>query len=669
MGVLFILKKKYGIFLLLVFILSIFVVASASATDLNNTDEITSDDVTIEEYAVLEVSDEEDTTLEIDDADASLEINDEEDVLGVEYQYFSDVQKEINAANPGDTVYLNGTYYGFGVPLIINKPLKLVGLGDGAVLKANTNTNLKQCAIYINQSDVVIDNLKINNGCDQWGGGIFIECWDDVNGYYHTLHKRITIINCHFKDNSADGTHGYGGAICLWTEDGNVINCTFTSNHCTDFGGAIYANGMNNKITNCTFNYNYISNEIAEAGLTFYRGGGAIYSDCQSLIIDNCSFIDNYARESYGGALRLAASGSVKNSIFKDNEALLAKAVYCGSEVLIFSGNIFSLKYKEDPNTLFDGITADDLKATNTFNKTRLESEVKFHAGMIFEYGTSGTIYVTVDGGKIIKDKIKVNGHPEAKIDFNNNVITVSNLPVGTFKLTVTTVPDDDHISVNRDLKVTVKKATAAIKASEITVALKKGSLWTIRLVNSKTNKPISNMKLTLKVYTGKRFTTVTVKTNSKGEANYQTKKLAKGNHNVVVSAKDSRYNFNTLKSSIKVVKQTALKFKVKKKTGKDGASLSITVLNKKTKKALNGIKVNLMIYTGKKYVTVTLKSMKKGKYVGVCGYGTNKLSVGTHKVKIVPADIKYSGSASSSMKITAKAKKVPAWETKDSAK
>ena len=58
---------------------------------------------------------------------------------------------------------------------------------------------------------------------------------------------------------------------------------------------------------------------------------------------------------------------------------------------------------------------------------------------------------------------------------------------------------------------------------------------------------------------------------------------------------------------------------------------------------------------------------MKKGKYKGVCGYGTNKLTVGTHKVKIVPYDIKYSGSASSKMKISKKAKKAPAWETKDS--
>ena len=656
-------------------------VSSVSAEDLNNTDEIMAEDVSIDEDNVLEVNETIDNVLEVsnmtdefleinEENDTSLEVNDEGNILAVDYQKFRDIQDEIDAANPGDTVYINGTYYGFGYPIIINKPIKLVGLGDGAVLKANTNTNIKQCAIYINQSDVVIDNIKINNGCDQWGGAIYIECVEYVyyEGEWHrqcrTLYERIVISNCQFKDNSADGSFGYGGAIHFWTDDGKVINCTFINNHCTDFGGAIYTNGLNNKIINCTFQYNYISNELSEEGLEICRGGGAIYNDCQSLIIDGCTFTGNHAREAYGGALRLSASCSVKNSIFKDNIALLAKAAYCGNEVIVFNGNVFSLEYKEDPDTLFYGVTADALKSTNTFNKTRIDSNVNFHAGMIFEYGASGTIYVTVDGGEIVKDKIKVNGHPEAKIEFKNNVITVSNLPVGTFKLTVTTVPDDDHFSVNRDLKVTVKKATAVIKASKITVALKKGSLWSIKLINSKTGQPISNMKLTLKVFTGKKYKKVTVTTNSKGEATYQTKKLSKGNHKVVVSASDSRYNFNTLTSSIKVVKQTPLSFKVKPNIGKDGSSLSITVTHKN--KGKNGVKINLLVYEGKKLVkTVTLKTKTKGKYKGVCGWGTNMLSVGTHKIVIKPAEIIYGGSKTVNMKIMASAKKYPNWETK----
>lgn len=300
---------------------------------------------------------------------------------------------------------------------------------------------------------------------------------------------------------------------------------------------------------------------------------------------------------------------------------------------------------------------------------TNAPSKVTFNTGVVFEYGGSSSIHVIVEGGKVERKNIKVIGHPEANIVLNGQIITLSGLAVGNYDLEVTSTPDSDHTASTATVRVTVKKATAVIKASKITVAYKKGGQWTIKFIDSKSKKPIANMKVTLKVYTGKKFKTVSLKTNSKGEATYQTKKLAKGNHKVIVTATDDRYNFNSYSSSIKVVKQTALKFKVKKKTGKDGASLSITVMNKKTKKGVKGVKIKLLIYTGKKCKTVTLKSMKKGKFVGVCGYGTNKLSIGTHKVKIMPADIKYGGSATSTMKITKKAKKVPAWETKDSAK
>jgi hypothetical protein len=276
---------------------------------------------------------------------------------------------------------------------------------------------------------------------------------------------------------------------------------------------------------------------------------------------------------------------------------------------------------------------------------------------------------VSIVGGTITSRGISVDNHPEIKPRLEGNKIIVSGLGVGTYTLRVTTTPFENYYSVTETTTITVNKISAVVKASKITVALKKGTLWKITIINSKTGKAISGLKLTLKVYTGKNYKTASVTTNSKGVASYQTKSLSKGTHKVVVSTTHAGYKLNPFTSSIKVIKQTALKFKVKKKTGKDGASLSITVKNKKTNKGLKGVKIKLLIYTGKKYKTVSLKTMKKGKYVGVCGYGTNKLSIGKHKVKIIPSEIKYSGSASSSMKITKKHKKIPAWETKDSAK
>ena len=324
--------------------------------------------------------------------------------------------------------------------------------------------------------------------------------------------------------------------------------------------------------------------------------------------------------------------------------------------------------YVLEVETIPDGYHNEIISRLN-ITVTNAPSKVTFSAGIVFEYGSSSSIHVVVEGGKVEQKNIKILGYPKADIKLKGQVITVSGLDVGSYILSVTSTPDSDHTASTETVRVTVKKATAVIKASKGLVAYKKGGEWTIKFIHSKSGKAIKNMKVTLKVYTGKKFKTVNLKTNSKGEVTYQTKKLSKGNHKIKVTATDSRYNFNSYSSSIKVVKQTALKFKVKRKTGKDGVSLSITVMNKKTKKRLNGVKIKLIIKNGKKDKTVVLKSMKKGKYKGVCGFGTNKLTVGTHKVKIVPVSIKYSGSAASKMKITKKHKKAPAWETKDSGK
>ena len=234
---------------------------------------------------------------------------------------------------------------------------------------------------------------------------------------------------------------------------------------------------------------------------------------------------------------------------------------------------------------------------------------------------------------------------------------------VGNYILRVTTTPDENHTAIDKDLNITVKKAVAVISASKLTVALKSSSIWSIKIINSKTNKPIPKMKLTLKVYTGKKYKTTTVTTKSKGVASYKTKSLGAGTHKIVVSGTHSGYRFNTLTSSIKVIKQTALKFKLQARTSdKNGAILSYIVSNKKTNNGINGVKIKFLIYTGKKYKTYVLKTKKiKGStkiYNGAIGFATNEFSAGTHKVKILPYDLKYKGSATSSIVIKKSATK-----------
>ncbi len=378
----------------------------------------------------------------------------------------------------------------------------------------------------------------------------------------------------------------------------------------------------------------------------------------------NCSinFTNNITFDfgEYGSTNFTIDGGIIGNvSVIGHSEA---KISVTNNEITVFGLSVgnYTLLVETIPDDYHNPVNA-----TLNINVNMVKSKVTFSTGVAFEYGGSATIHVTVDGGSVNGKTIQVIGHPEAKISFVKDMITVSNLNPGSYTLRVESIPDSDHKTGDGTVGISVRKATAVIIASKLTVALKSGELWTMKFVDSKYRKPISNMKVTLKVYTGKKFKTVSLTTNSKGEARYQTKSLSKGTHNIVVTADHIGYNFNKYMSSIKVIKQTPLKFTLKSRVNdNEGSLLSYTVSNKKTNAGVNGVKFKVLIFTGKKYKTYTLKTKKvkgkKGTYNGAIGFSTNKFSAGKHTVKFIPASIKYKGTLTTSIQIKKKATSGP---------
>ncbi len=687
-------KKLLLTFLLiLVSVCALFNVSAADDSDI-----IASDNSTDIQTQII------DETLSEDNAE---ETQTDDNYLKAEDTAFREIQYKIDNAEEGAEIILEGNYTGDYL-INVNKSITIRGAGDGAVINYNGSTNYRSPFFNINSqaSKVVLDNIKFVGGVFLWGGAITWQGDDGtikncqfldnaatgenaIGGAILVLGKNCKIDNCIFKnnrafkyggavicngigceinncefsDNFASDEQSHGGALVFWADNCLVNNSKFTNNHCTDYGGAISILKENITVQNCEFYNNYITNKFYE-NLT--QGGGAIYSyNSNGSVIDNCSFIGNHASEAFGGAISLFLDNVVKNSFFKLNYAYNGNDLYYYCPKVI--SNHFVLDYGE---TLQRAVTMgipdfELLKLGNTFNRTKINSSVIFTPGLIFEYGSSGSIQVSVDGGTIDVKNITVLNHDEAKITYSKNVLTISNLDVGEYVLRVTTTPDENHTSVDGYLNFTVKKATAVLKASKLTVALKSATEWKITLVDSRNNKPISNMKITLKVYTGTKYKTVPLTTNSKGVASYKTKDLAAGNHKIVVSASHKGYNFNTLTSSIKVVKQTPLKFKVRARVnGKDGSLLSYLVFNKNTNKGINGVKFKVLIYTGKNYKTYTLTTKKikdkKKTFNGAIGFSTNDFSAGKHTVKFIPVDIKYKGSVTTSITIKKTATKGP---------
>ena len=569
----------------------------------------------------------------------------------------------------------------------------------------------------INTGGLYLENCTfINNFAFELGGAI-------LSADNSTLYvENCNFVNNSVLDYMASGETTYGGAICSYgelvvglcnfynsnAENGGAIATfniayiwysNFENNNATRKGGAIYNHLLNScDVYNCTFKANVaayggaVNNAIA-TDCYFYDDNYATTKKghCINTGVNiNCKSQNNNSENYYdvinSKAFAYEPLRLIYNRTGDEKLEILVKSNPNGETVpgiqlnLRFEDSTGNYRYyllTSDENGIASFPLSDFVNGTykisiffvnNYYNNTvknytlilgKVQSKIIFSTSIIFEYNSVGYIYFNVDGGTIEKKNIEVVNHKEAKIGLSGSTISISGLKVGKYTLRVISTPNENYLPGKGEISFTVKKATAVIKASKITVALKKGTLWTIKLVDSKNNKPISKMELTLKVYTGKKYKTVKGVTNSKGELKYKTSGLSKGTHKIVVSGKHAGYNFNTLKSSIKVIKPKALTFKLhKRQNDKNGALISYIVKDKKTKKGINGIKIKLQIYTGKKIKTITVKTKRSGKYNGAMGLATNELSVGKHKVIITPASIKYSGKAKTTMIIKKQAAK-----------
>lgn len=566
-----------------------------------------------------------------------------------------------------------------------------------------------------NQGELILENCTfLNNHANKQGGAInnngdltidgctFINNTVFTGGYAGGAiisYGKLDISNSRFYDSFGR----FAGAILVFNQT-IIRNSIFENNTSRDRGGAVVSLNLNTcEVFNSIFNGNKAEYGGAMYGTiaincTFGQDNYASTKQGHNLndgVIFNCTF-DEFSNQNFYNTINAASLAfKPKNLNFEDGgynkileftitanpENKPVKMVMLNIKIIDKQGNINSYSLLSDENgkvnvslsnfrngtytvsVSFSNKMYNDSEENYTLLLGITDSKVSFNTGIAFEYGKSGSLYVTVDGGYVERENIQVIGHPEAKITLENKLITISGLGVGTYTLSVKTTPDEYHLATVGTISINVKKAIAVIKAEKLTVVLKKGSYWTIKLVDYKTNKPISNMKLTVKIFTGKKYKKVTITTNSKGEAKYKTSKLSKGNHKIIVSGTHPGYSFNTLSSSIKVIKPKALKFKLQRRINdKSGSLISYLAIDKKTKKGINGIKINLLIYTGKKVKKITLKTKKiKGKkktYMGAFGFATNDLSVGKHKVIIKPVSIKYSGSAKTTMIIKKEAKK-----------
>ena len=306
---------------------------------------------------------------------------------------------------------------------------------------------------------------------------------------------------------------------------------------------------------------------------------------------------------------------------------------------LNLTANVYNLTLK----TTGDSLNCSDAKTK--LNVTQRDATVT---------ASNRTIYYNSDYAAIVKLKDKKTGKAVANVyvwiriytgskytDFigktnkNGNVYVSTPLSVGKHKIVYQSI-DNNYKSGQITRYLTVKTAPAKFSAPKVSTYYKSGRVFKIKLINTKTNKPIHSGKMNIKLYISKnKYYNYTGVSDAKGFVQFKAT-LKPGTYKVVVSDYDKGYTAKAVTSQIKVSKSpikiapTALKVK-------KGKYFKVKVTSTKSKKVLSAVKVKVRVYTGKKYKTYTIKTNKKG-----IASLKIKQKVGKHKVVLTPYQTKY---------------------------
>ena len=457
----------------------------------------------------------------------------------------------------------------------------------GAIYSTN-QLNIFNCEFENNHAEILVKDYEFfDEYLTDLGGSIYSNGTAFINkskfkeNYIESYHN-LTIYNSEFiTSNIKSYSNAYitnstftktsgDSSVIQSSHDLNLTNCNFTENG----GYVIYTESYDENICQIIIgNCNFINNNLKSSGYydssfdEFNEEHSTIFSEGSSIYIYNSNFVNNTesAIENHGGNSFIENSNFSKNSAytggainsynttiinstFKENQAKFAGAIYSkiltlnncnftnnnegaiGSEkTAIINGKSYSgLNYFDNSLNKIKLITASVGKLTTTYQSGKtlwvkfIYTETKHpldHTYMNLN---------AIKGKKIYYDDVCTNSK-------GVGYYKASNLPVGTYKITFNY--DDENLpKISTTVKIT--KAKTIIKAPKVTAKYKKTNYFKITIKNKVSKKQVKNTYVKVKI--DKK--TYKIKTNSKGVAKFNTKKLKIGKHKVVISSGNSNF-------------------------------------------------------------------------------------------------------------------------------
>lgn len=368
--------------------------------------------------------------------------------------------------------------------------------------------------------------------------------------------------------------------------------------------------------------------------------GGAISSN-SSLIIENCTFSNNYAY--MAGAIYVAGNSSdvsITNSIFEKNYVYhhydwpAAGAIYTDAKSLYiencsFKNNNVSSEGGYDVTAVGGAIYSLNPCTIISSNFTGNRAGENYSVGGI----------VDLFGDSIIKDCIFENSTP---------------MPISVHNASLTLINGDNTTEYSGYFRLNNQfvKHSLVATVSNLTTTYNSSKALDIKFLAEGDNISDCYLSATLYVFTGDNRTIYELEAGigNNGILSFKNASLLGiGTHRVEL--RYLNFQFDQIVETVYItVKKAATNLTSPKVSNYFGASkyFKVTVKNKATNKAVNGVKLTLKVYTGKTYKTYTIKTNKSG----VAIFNTKSLAAGSHKVVVSSADSRYSISKNSTITI-----------------
>ncbi len=593
-----------------------------------------------------------------------------------------------DSASVEDSTFVNNSGTVAGGAIYVNELSNFYKISNctfdnNVIINVSQGENRAGGAIYCLALNGEIINSHFNNNTSpDAGGAVFVS--------ENTTSMNIT--DCKFNNNSVlndfQGENRGGGAICSLSNGLNIYKSNFVSNNAlSSFGGAVRLINPNNGVFQPTIRNSAFNNNDALDGTAVYTDDGSILvlngfkydvgEDINKIVhglsMENLTDGYNTFTES-----KLNSSISPTNMTFLFGESII---IPISSENV---NNITVTILDENYQVVFtkEGVVANGefvvtgLDAgTYTVNYVAVVDENVFNPSYAGSRLTINKVKSTVSAsavtayyGKAFSIKVNSNNATSIKYTIKNSKgtavksgtiaagasITGLSFAPGTYTLSLSTVVDGNHTSSSASSKITVKKSTAAFTAKALTKYYAAAKKWSIKLMDKTNNKVIANQKITVRVYTGKKYKNYSVKTNAKGIATFNAPAgLKVGTHKVILIFSHNYYTCKSLTSKI-VVKKHPLNIRISFQQFTDGSrTVDVIVKSKVTNKPVNKMKLKVLIYTGskvtKKYLKLVSGYYKFNKVNGFAMYGGGIKAfgkAGAHKIKVMPNDSRYSGTS-----------------------